>query len=232
MKWVLVLSLLLLSSGASRAEESVADLKAANSAILAKSPKADGVFVVQDDATIRHIQSGLVCRARFPNVELYALLVFSSEENKGQDVGCDYIRHDDKGGADAKLTIFATEAPDTFTVAQAFARYRNEVMQADPEAVSLGESLRIENKGNAPDNALARTQSEEFKIFLNQRDYTSQLYVTISRGWIIEVRTTFTGLPNAIVVTKEGGTAEAAAEAGDRLMGPAALVDAIASIGK
>ncbi|HWA30260.1 MAG TPA: hypothetical protein VG867_04155 [Rhizomicrobium sp.] len=205
--------------------EAIADLKTQNLQIVSAEPKANGIFVVQDDGSVRHIQSGLVCPAKYPNVDFYHVLVYAQS---GADVGCDYRRADDKGGAWSKLTIFATKAAPGLTLDQAFARYHDEIVQTSPQAVSQGPAIQV--GGKAPSD-FPEIRSEEFVEPLNDTTYTSQLYVAVEDGWIIEVRATFVGLPNKIEVTKESGTAGAVLEAGDRMMGPKALFDAIGTVG-
>jgi len=95
-----------------------------------------GVFERRADGTLHHVESGLVCPAKYPNATFYNLLVYTAD---GSDVGCDYRRADDKGGAWAKFTIFATKAPPGTTMEDAFARYRRELLTADPQAQSQGE---------------------------------------------------------------------------------------------
>ncbi len=231
---VALLAGLLLASGASTDplkgnDATAVDLKAQNAAIVAKTPEAAGVFVVADDGSIHHQQSGLVCPASYPNVKLFQVLIFPSAAGPGLDVGCDYIRPDTKGGADAKLTIFATKAADGLTLDQAFNNYRNEVVKTWPTAKSLGPALEMHQMGKS--NPFPDFRSEEFALWINDRDYSSDLIVTIKSGWVIEIRATYSGKPNEIVVTKEGGTEAAVNAAGDRAVPAKAWLDALASIG-
>jgi hypothetical protein len=198
-------------------------LETRNQLIVAQVPGSEGVFSVQSDGSIRHAQSGLVCPAEYPNVQFYHVFVYARD---GSDVGCDYRRADDKGGAWSKLTIFATKAAPGTNLDQAFARYHNEVLQSSPGAKSQGPAIR--DQSSAP-SLLPEIRSEEFEP-LNGATYTSQLFVAIVSGWIVEVRATFIGLPNNIQVTKEGGVEGAKLQMGDRVMGPKALVDALDKI--
>lgn len=200
-------------------------LKAQNTAIVAATPQASAIFAVQDDGTVRHLPSGLICPAKYPNVDFYAVLVYRAD---GTDAGCDYRRADDKGGAWAKLTIFIVRFPAPITIDQAFSNYRSELLQAAPDAQPQGEALRIDKKSDA--SPLPAIRSEEFIIPLNGQQYTTQLYVTQSKGWVIEVRTTFVGLPNVVDAAREGPDS-AVHEAGDRFMGPKALFDALGTLG-
>jgi hypothetical protein len=200
--------------------------------IVAKTQGADGVFVVQDDGKIRHVQSGLICRAKYPNVSFWHAFVYPSNAGQGTDVGCDYGRNDSDGKAVSKLSIFATRAAEGMTLDQAFARYRNEVVQVTPNAISHGEAIVAEDKNPAKPSTFPEFRSEEFGLVLDGRPYTSQLLVLILDGWVIEIRSTFEGEANNIVVTKEGGVAAAVLAGGDRMMLPHALLDAIETVGK
>jgi hypothetical protein len=205
--------------------KAVAAVKEHNTQIVSGTVQAAGVFVVQDDGSIKHIQSGMICPANYPNVELYQMFVYKTD---GSDVGCDYRRADDKGGAWAKLSLFATKAAPGMTLDRAFAGYSDEIMRTYPDAKPLGPALK-EDGSTSP---LPPIKSEEFVQPLNGTTYTSQLYVAFQSGWVIEIRATFVGQPNKIEVTKEGGAEAAELALGDRVMGPKALFDAIGTIGK
>jgi hypothetical protein len=202
--------------------EALAAAKEHNQSILAKSPDAEGVFIVQDDGTIKHLQSSLVCPNYFPNVELWHLEVFKSDAGKGMDVGCDYGRNEADGKWMSKLTIFAAHAPEGTTLDAAFQNYRNQVVQVTPSAVSQGEALR---SGNKPaDDPLPSYRSEEFVSQHDGTAETDQLYVFVADNWMYEIRVTFLGLPNRIDL-KKGDTAETAQKmAGDRVMGAVSLL--------
>jgi len=66
---------------------------------------------------------------------------------------------------------------------------------------------------------------------MNGQTYTTQLYATVKGGWMIEIRATFVGLPNAVDASREGANS-AVDEMGDRLMGVRAMMDALGSIGQ
>lgn len=223
---LLVLALLLPPALGADAPEA---LKAHNQQIVSAASGSDGVFAVQDDGRVRHVQSGLVCPASYPNVEFYAVLVYPSKGAPGLDVGCDYRRADTQGGADAKLTIFATQMPAGATVDQAFTGYRAELMQTWPAAVSQGEAFHIDSTQSRPPFDI---RSEEFVMPFNNRQYTTQLIVAVSHGWTIEIRSTFTGLPNEVKLEKDSGPDAAALGAGDRIMGIKAMFDAYGTVGQ
>lgn len=233
--WIAIAGLFLATSARSQipvtplplpAEQRAAALKH-NQEILANTAGADGVFTVQDDGAIMHLQSGLVCPASFPNVALFHLLIYQSGE-KGSDVGCDYIRPDDLGGAYAKLTIFATKAAPETTLDSAFAGYQREVAQVFKGAQPIGPAIRIEDKtGKMPEY-----RSEEYLIKLNERDNTSDLIVTVSAGWVIEIRATYAGKPDEIHLEKGQSAKDAAVAIGDRVMASTAYIGAVHSVGK
>jgi hypothetical protein len=216
--------LLLGLQAAARADD---DLKSENSQILAQVAEADGVFTIADDGSLHHVQSGLVCPASFPSMKLYHVLVFPGDAGKGSDVGCDYRRPDDKGGANAKLTIFATRAADGVTLDDAFAKYRNEVVTTYQGITSVGPALVVEDKSKTP--AMPETRSEEFTLPLNGRTYSSDLIVCIKNGWIIEIRGTYSGMPNEIVATDDKRALDDALA--DRAAPATAFVMAVASLG-
>lgn len=100
--------------------------------LVAATENAKGVWSVQPDGSIKHVQSGLVCPVTFPNVLLAKLFVFPAVGGQtGTDVGCDYIRgtgSDWGRNLDAVLTIYATQAPG-FTLDVAFTQYEAEMHQ-------------------------------------------------------------------------------------------------------
>jgi hypothetical protein len=222
----ILLALAFCSSLPAFAADDAAPLRTQNAAIVEATAGASGVFKVQDDGTVRHVQSGLVCPAKYPNSDFYHVFVYKAD---GTDVGCDYRRADDKGGAWSKLTIFVVKAADGTTSDQAFARYHAELAQTYPGARPLGEA--IQGDPNDHVSPLASVRSAEYLIAMNGQAYTTQLYVTVAHGWIIEIRTTFVGLPNTVDAAREGPHG-AEMEMGDRLMGPKALIDALGTLGQ
>jgi hypothetical protein len=208
--------------------------KANNQKILAQARDAGGVFTLMDNGDVKHVQSGLVCPGFFPNVALWHLEVFSPDSEKGTDVGCDYGRNGADGKWVSKLTIFATKAPAGMTLDQAFANYRKEVMQASPHAASQGAALRVEDQ-SAPDspNRMPEIRSEEFVTDRDGQRYTDDLIVALQGGWILEIRTTYLGLPNTVEMDKgDDAVSKAAAELGDRVMDSTALVSAAGTMGR
>ena len=198
-----------------------------NKGIVASTPGADGVLEVHDDGTIKHLQSGLVCPASFPNVRLFGTRVYPSAE-KGADIGCDYIRADPSGRASAKLTLFATKAPPGVTLDAAFQAYQREVTQVWRNLRAVGPAMLVQDAtGKFPE-----FRSEEYLVTMNGSDGTSDLVVTIDAGWIIEIRATYAGRPNEIGLAADEGVKNATLEVGDRVMANAAFVAAIATVGK
>jgi len=210
--------------------EEIAALKARNQEIVRRSPNTSGVFAVQDDGTIKHLQSGLVCPENYPNAAFFNALVYPSDAGKGADVGCDYSRADDKGRAVLKLTIFAVKPVSETTLDRAFEGYRQEITQTYPNAIPLGPALHIENKGGA--SQFPEIRSEEYSIAISGLEYTSQLVVAIAQGWVIEIRATFPGKPNAIELNKDADANAAAMAVADRAMVSLALVAAVGTVGK
>src|SRR5687768_13583077 len=77
-----------------------------NREIVARTDGAEGIFTVQPNGNILHIQSGLLCPAQFPHVTFWHAQIYASSQGQGTDVGCDYGRFDNQGRAVSKLTIF------------------------------------------------------------------------------------------------------------------------------
>ncbi|MBA2588845.1 MAG: hypothetical protein H0U98_09505 [Alphaproteobacteria bacterium] len=207
--------------------EQAAATKLHNQNIVAQAPGADGVFAVRDDGTIKHMQSGLICPSGFPSVDFSQAMVFPSNV-KGMDVGCDYRRPGKLGGADAKLSIFATKAAEGMTLETAFANYKQEIMQVQHNVRPLGPALKVHDMGSTPPDFL----SEEYLVTLNDQDYTSDLIVAISGGWVVEVRATYIGQPNEIKIDKDADVSAAGAGLGDRTMSALAFIMATKTIGK
>lgn len=208
--------------------EEIAAIRAHNQEIVARNPNADGIFAVQDDGTIKHLQSGLLCPASFPNVRFFHAMVFPAP-GKGHDVGCDYGRANERGGANAKLTIFAVKAAEGTTLDAAFAGYQREVVQSYQNVRAQGPVLTVtENESQTP----LDFRSEGYLVTLNQRDYSSELIVAISAGWIIEVRSTYVGKSREILFNEGDGPDVLAATLGDRVMSATALFSALGTVGK
>lgn len=148
------------------------------------------------------------------------------------DVGCDYGRNGPDGNWISKLTIFATKAPDGMTLDQAFASYRNEITQTNPNATSLGAALNLNDKDKGTADALPEWRSEEFLTNHGGQETTDDLIVTVQNGWMLEIRSTYPGRPNNIVITKGSGPNAAADSFGDRIMGTFAYVQVSGTIGK
>ena len=199
--------------------------------IVGHSDGADGVFVVGDDGSVKHVQSGLICPPKFPNVDFWHAEVFSSPLGKGMDVGCDYGRGDPNGKAVAKLTIFATRAPGGMTLDQAFAKYRNEVLATFPDATSRGEVIQDDTPPDKRQD-YPGFRSEEFVVQIDGAPFTTQLVVEVESGWMIEIRSSFLGESNHIYLTKESGVHGAVLATGDRLMAAVARMFAEGSVGK
>lgn len=192
--------------------------------IVKDTAGSDGVFVVRDNGEIAHVQSGLVCPPKFPNVDFWHAEIFSSPLGNGMDIGCDYGRGNPNGKAISKLTIFETKAPDGLTLDQAFQQDRADVMKTYPDAISQGTALKIENKSAHPSNALPEIRSEEFLLTIDGHKFTSQLLVTVHDGWVLEIRASFLGTGNNIDLPKGATPNDIMLAVGDRAMLPAAFV--------
>lgn len=195
--------------------------------LVAETPGGSEVFSVGEDGSVRHLQSGMVCPAAFPNVGFSRLVIFPSAE-KGLDVACDYIRGNANGGAYAKLTIYATKAAPNTTLDSAFAGYQREVASTYQNVRVLGPALRAEDKSGK----LPPSRSEQYLVNFNRRDFTSDLIVAVSAGWVIEVRSTYVDKPDEIRVEKDGDTQAAAIQIWDRLVATIAYVNVVQSVGK
>lgn len=197
-------------------------------AIVANTKGADVAFAVGDDGNIRHIQSGMICPPKFPNVVFRHAQIYSSIMGVGMDVGCDYGRDNRDGVVASKLTIFATKAKDGWTLDGTFLGYRNEVLKTYPDAVSQGEALKIEDKSG---NAFPPIRSEEFIFHVDGFEYTSDLLVAIKNGWILEIRASFLGKPGEVNMGNGATVDDAVLEIGDRAMLSQAFIRAAATIG-
>ncbi|MBU6444349.1 MAG: hypothetical protein KGR48_10605 [Alphaproteobacteria bacterium] len=211
--------------------QDIAATKVHNQNLVSQTQGADGVFVVEDDGTVKHVQSGMVCPAKFPNLALWHVEVFATP-TKGYDVGCDYGRNDAEGHWAAKLTIFATKAPAGATLDTAFDDDRKGVLQVSPDARSLGPALDLTDGDKNTAEALPEWRSEAFLIVREGRQYTDQLVVSVVAGWIFEIRATYRGAPGKIVVTKADGPQAAVLAFGDRLMSTLAFVRVSRTLGK
>jgi len=243
MRRILLASILFISAGpcaladdakapAKDTPEEISATKAHNEDIVARSPGADGVFVVQGDGTIKHVQSGMECPAKLPNVQFWHAEVFKSPAGKGVDVGCDYGRNGADGKWVSKLTIFATKAPAEMTLDQAFVKDRGEVIQATQDATSIGTAMNLDDKDKGLPTALPEWRSEAFLTTYEGKQSTDEVVVAVSNGWILEIRTTYLGKPNNIVVAKDGDPDDAALALGDRIMATFAYVQVGRTIDK
>ena len=171
-----------------------------NSEIVARSSGATGVFSVQEDGSIRHLQSGLVCPEDFPNVRFTDVQIYPSS-SIGEDVGCDYARIAPNGFAVSKLTIFAVKAADPATPDDVFTRYRREIETAHPEATSTAPALQI--KSDSTGQTATDYRSVGYAITVSGKVVHSELIVGVFNGWVIEVRATY---PSTIIRVEKDTT--------------------------
>jgi len=179
------------------AEEKAATMRH-NQEIVAKTPGAEGVFVVREDG-VRHLQSGLICPP-FPNVSLSQTNVFPSAQ-KGESVSCDYSRTDKTGAVVSTLSIVVTKADPNTTVQSAFAKYQREL------AESFQSIAPVEVIADVPPSARnAGLHGEKFFGMRGGRESTAELRVTMGLGWLVLVRAIYAGKPGkpGIVVVEPG----------------------------
>lgn len=198
------------------------------SVLLQQSPDAIGVFALQPNGSVRHLQSGLICRPDYGDLKLAHLEVFASDFGKGADVGCDYGRFDAQGRALSKLTVFVTRASAGETVESLLERRRQEVRKSWPDADERGPAIVFGDHSQGP-SAWSGVRSAEFAVKFGDTHYLSDLVVVLQGGWEIEIRGTYPTdiqvAPNTDAKTAAGQVVEAA--------GPAvALEDALASVGR
>lgn len=160
--------------------------------VLKNTTGAIGVFVSTEDGSIRHVQSGMVCPAVFPNLNLWHLKVYVAG---GSDVGCDYGRNGPEGRWTSKLTLYAVKAGPSDTSESAFTRYRSDLLAVYPNARALGPALTVENVTSEGDTfpGMETMRSEEYEIVMEGRRLLGTLIVATKAGWIVKVRaSTFT----------------------------------------
>jgi hypothetical protein len=149
--------------------------------ILAGAADTKGIFTERMEGSAWHIQSGVTCPLAYTNFNLWHLRVY---EPSGLDVDCDYGRNGDGDTAVSKLTVFMIKAADGEATEAAFARYRNEVLGAYPDAVSKGP---VDEGNNLGDTAV-RSEAWDYKF--NGHRARGMLIVALRKGWIIEIRVT------------------------------------------
>ena len=188
---VLSLTVMLIAAQIALAAEPVVSGNPAPTAdMLMKRPGTLGVFEPQADGSVRHVQSGFVCPAQLPNVNFWGLQVIPSPLGPGTDVGCDYGRvagGQIANGAEAKFTIYLVKAQTGMTLDDAFRRYQMEMFGANPNARSTGDVLRFQGSTDG----LPGVRSEGAAIAIGNRPYKTELVVSLVRGWIIEIRSTY-----------------------------------------
>jgi hypothetical protein len=185
--------------------EENAALKAHSAGVVAHEPGADGVFAVQDDGSLKHVQSGMVCAPRYANMELQRVEVLSAADAKGGNAGCDYGR----GGA-ATLSVLAVKQPDGLTLDKAFADERAKIVGAYPDAATAGPALEIKLGDSDKDTygPFSEFRSEEFVRTDNGQTRTEDLIVMIHKGWILEIRKSFQGKPKEVAFDEKSDRKE------------------------
>jgi len=225
-----LLASLLATSASGAAAPDVSEARIRNADIVAKTPGADGVFGVEDNGDIRHVQSGLRCPAAFPTVAFSHAEIFSPP-GLGTDMGCDYAREDAQGHAVTKLTIFATKVGDA-SIDQVFASDRAGLEKASPGAKYKGPALTVGQgaAGKSAPSPFGEFRSAEYAEVRGGAHYLSDLIVAVRAGWALEIRATF---PTDVAA---GATKEQLAKAmamvnGDNTVAVIAFGAAITSVG-
>jgi hypothetical protein len=205
-----------------------------NRDVVARTPEADGVFVVQENGSIRHVQSGMVCGARYPSFEFWHVEVSSSGEGKGSDVACDYGRNGRDGRPAATLTVSAVKQADGLALDQAFAVYRAQVLAMYPDAIPSGPALKIKLADTDQDTygPFEAFRSEEFVRELGGEDWTEDLIVLIRKGWVLKVRKTMPGKPHEFKFTEKTDSDELTNAARDRTVDLEVMMDVALTIGQ
>jgi len=166
--------------------------------VVAQTAGSSGIFVVQDDGSVRHQQSGLVCPVDFPNVHFAQIQIYRPD---GTDIGCDYARVIADGSAVSKLTIFSAKAPDGATLDSVFVRYKDEIVRVHPDAVEENpSSLSITDSTG---DKRTDYRSAGYSITIEGKHFHSELIVGLVKGWMIEVRATY---PNSVVQVDKNTT--------------------------
>jgi len=159
-------------------------------AMLQKSPETTGVFSARPDGSALHIQSGFVCPASFPNVNLWQVQVFSAAKGQGTDVGCDYgrVRSGTTNQVEAKFTIFIVKAQQGMTLDEVFAGYLREMRTTLPPQKMLGKALELTDNSTSK---LPEIRSQTDQLTLGGRTYNNEIIVGVANGWAIELRATY-----------------------------------------
>lgn len=131
----------------------------------------DGVFVRDQDGSLRHPPSGLVCPARIGRHPLADVTVIDPSQG-GRDVFCRFFTET------SWVSVFATRMEGR-SLPDVFEMYRREATGQSPIARELPAPLDI-------------ATSETFSLFWKARDGSNQGLVVVRRGdWYFELRITY-----------------------------------------
>jgi hypothetical protein len=163
--------------------------------LMSAVPRNAAAFRPQSDGSVLHIQSGFVCPAALPNVNLWNLTAYPTPQ-PGADIGCDYgrvPRGQTGPAAESKFSIFLTRRPGA-TLDEAFQHYRDEMHGNYPNSRIKGDlaglnSVDVDKNGRK--TTLPPVKSEVDEFTLANRPYINELIVTIAGGWIVEIRATY-----------------------------------------
>lgn len=116
----------------------------------------------------------------------------------------------------------------------AFADYRAAVMSIAPDAASQGPALEIK-AGDSDRNTIGPFgdfRSEEFTRETGGVTWTETPVVLIRKGWVLEIRGTFRGRPNDLVVGEDAGPDELDKAMGGRLVLIRAMLQSCSTLGQ
>lgn len=187
MRWMILASLCLLPfAGAASAQITPRSIPDINANIVARTPGSLGVFQVQGDGQILHVQSGFRCPASLSSMSFWHAEVFSAA---GTDVGCDYGRADVNGRSVAKLTLFLVKAAHR-SLDQVFEGYKADITRSTPTMTYEGPAITVVG-GSPSGSPFGEFRSAEFTGKINGVSTDNHLAVAIRRGWIVELRVTY-----------------------------------------
>ena len=158
-----------------------------NKALLGRLQDGTTIFTIEQNGSLTHIQSGLVCTGTVKDYSLDAIYIFNKAA-PADDVGCDYARRSDDGNIVSKLTVFFVKGEQDTNLDTAFSHYRDEVLRASPGATPTPSQLHIKDETGVDNPAY---KSSGFTIALNGEPYHSELIVGFVKPWIVEVRSTY-----------------------------------------
>jgi len=161
------------------------EFRARSEAILAKTPKAEGIWEVIKDGRLHHIQSGLTCAPGYDSNWMLTDISVVPTSEPGEDVACKY-----KIAPAGTMTIHAT-------------RHRGEDMnKLMAQTVAVIKSLyRVEATGKpilfgAPNKDVPPPLAEKLAFTgKTGQPMATSIWLHETAGWKVKVRTTY---PNTL----------------------------------